>query len=33
LALPDPLPPQIEELARRYFKRFLPGVKASGVKA
>jgi hypothetical protein len=26
--LPDPLPPQIEELARRYFERFPPDVKA-----
>ena len=26
--LPDPLPPQIEELARAYFERFPPEVKA-----
>ena len=26
--LPDPLPPQIEELARAYFERFPPDGKA-----
>ena len=26
--LPDPFPPPIEELARRYFERFPPEVKA-----
>jgi hypothetical protein len=26
--LPDPLPPQIEELARRYFELYPPEVKA-----